>query len=323
MQESGPPDRRPLILSGRPRVIGGIALAAALLVSAGTLAAVSHSGGSKDASRSEAVGSVVRGAASGSIGPIRTGHAAPNPAAPASSAPGRAPGTAASAAPAQVSGLGSAACTDPAFVTSQPLEGWTDGSYYVANNMWNASGYSVTQTLYACSYANWYVVADMNNDSGNGAVKTYPNAHMDFSSEPAISSFRSIESTFAENSPDTGIYEDAYDIWINGVASSGSTEIMIWTQNHGQTPSGSVAGNVTLDGHAYTVWHGGSYIAFVASTPFTSGTLNLLSYFNWVIGQGWMPASSTLSQVDYGAELVSTNNTPATFSFTNFSVTTS
>jgi hypothetical protein len=208
-------------------------------------------------------------------------------------------------------------------VTSQQLGGWTDGSYYVANDMWNASGYSVTQTLYACSYSNWYVVADMNNDSGDGAVKTYPNAHMDFSSEPAISSFSSIDSTFAENSPDVGIYEDAYDIWLNGVASSGSTEVMIWTQNHGQTPGGSVAGSVTLDGRAYTVWRSGSYIAFVADANFTSGTMNLLSFFNWIIAQGWMPASSTLGQVDYGAELVSTNSAPATFSFTNFSVTTS
>ena len=36
--------------------------------------------------------------------------------------------------------------------------------------------------------------------------------------------------------PGTGIYEDAYDIWLNGLATSGSTEVMIWTQNNGQTP---------------------------------------------------------------------------------------
>src|SRR5258708_12467626 len=96
--------------------------------------------------------------------------------------------------------------------------------------MWNISGYSVSQTLYACSYNNWYVVADMNNDSGDGAVKTYPNAHEDFS-EPAISSFHSISSTFAETSPHVGIYEDAYDISINGVPSSRSTQVIILTPN--------------------------------------------------------------------------------------------
>jgi hypothetical protein len=145
----------------------------------------------------------------------------------------------------------------------------------------------------------------MNNDSGNGAVKTYPNAQRDFNS--AISSLSSVTSTFAETSPGTGIWEDTYDIWINGLATSGSTEIMIWTQNHGQTPSGSDQGTVTLDGRSYTVWKSGSYIAF----------------FQWVIGKDWMPADSTLSQVCYGAELVSTNGVPATFTFSNFSVSAS
>ena len=188
--------------------------------------------------------------------------------------------------------------------------------------MWNANAYSVKQTLYACSHSNWYVVADMNNDSGDGAVKTYPDVQKNFS-EPAISSFHSISSTFAETGPGTGIYEDAYDIWINGVASSGSTELMIWTDNFHQVPAGSVQATATLGGRTYKVWKTGSYIAFAASANFSSGTLNLLQFFNWVMAKGWMRASSTLGQIDYGAELVSTNNVPATFTFTNFSVSTS
>jgi len=216
----------------------------------------------------------------------------------------------------------SSQCTKPQFVTSEPLGGWTDGRYYIYNDMWNISGYSVTQTLYACAYNNWYVVANMNNDSGDGAVKTYPNVHQDFN-EPAISSFHSISSSFAETSPGVGIYEDAYDIWINGVANSGSTEVMIWTQNHGQSPSGSVEGAATFGGRTYKVWKSGSYIAFVANANFTSGTLNLLEVFNWIITKGWIPANSTLGQIDYGAEIVSTGGSPATFSFTNFAVNTS
>jgi len=213
-------------------------------------------------------------------------------------------------------------CTKPQFQTSDPSGGWSDGGYYVYNDMWNISGYSVTQTLYACAYDNWYVVANMNNASGDGAVKTYPNAHRDFN-EPKISSFHSIYSRFAETSPHVGIYEDAYDIWINGVASSGSTEVMIWTENHHQVPGGSVEGTVTFDGRSYLVWKNGNYIAFEANTNFTSGTINLLEVFNWIMAKGWMPASSTLGQIDYGAEIVSTNGAPATFTFTNFSVSTS
>jgi hypothetical protein len=185
--------------------------------------------------------------------------------------------------------------------------------------MWGISGYTVSQTISACSYSNWYVTADMNNDNGDGHVKTYPNSQRDFN-DPQISSLNSVTSTFAETSPGTGIYEDAYDIWLNGLATSGSTEVMIWTQNNGQTPSGSVQGSVTFDGRSYTVWKAGSYIAFVAGANFSSGTVNLLEFFQWIIGKGWISADSTLSQVCYGAELVSTNGVPETFTFSDFSV---
>jgi hypothetical protein len=212
----------------------------------------------------------------------------------------------------------SATCTNPSFSSSAQFGMWNQAPYYVYNDMWGISGYNVSQTIYACSYSNWYVTATMNNDSGNGAVKTYPNSQRDFSTE--ISSLSSVTSTFAETSPGTGIYEDAYDIWLNGLATAGSTEVMIWTQNNGQRPSGSVVGSLTVDGRTYAVWKAGSYIAFVASSNFTSGTMELLPFFQYIIGKGWVASDSTLSQVCYGVELVSTNNAAATFTFSNYSV---
>src|SRR5260370_39859924 len=117
----------------------------------------------------------------------------------------------------------------------------------------------------------------MNNARGDGAVKTYPNVHAAFN-KPPIGSFRTISSAFAETSPHTGIYEDAYDIWINGIASSNSTEVMIWNDNQQQVPSGSPQGTVTFDGRAYTVWKSDGYVAFVANSNFSSGTINLLAF---------------------------------------------
>ena len=235
---------------------------------------------------------------------------------PTSGGPMPSPSSPASTAPVTT---GSANCTHPSFSSSAQYGMWNLSPYYVYNNMWGISGYSVSQTIYACSYSNWYVTADMNNDNGDGHVKTYPNSQKDFNNT-AISSLNSVTSTFAQTSPGTGIYEDAYDIWLNGLATSGSTEVMIWTQNHGQTPSGSVQGTVTVDGRTFTVWKSGSYIAFVANSNFSSGTVSLLAFFQYIIGKGWIPSSSTLSQVCYGVELVSTNGTPATFSFSNYSV---
>jgi Glycosyl hydrolase family 12 len=230
--------------------------------------------------------------------------------------PSAATGPAAGTSPAS-----SEQCTDPQFETSDPTGGWSDGGYYLYNNMWNAARYSVQQTLYACSYNNWYVVANMNNDTGDGAVKTDPDVQINFN-EPAISSFHSITSTFAEKSPDVGIYNDAYDIWLNGVDTPGSNEVMIWNQNHGQRPAGSVVAVTSLGGRTYQVWKYDGYIAFVAEPAFTSGTVNLLAFFNYVVSQGYIAPNPTLGQVDYGVELVSTNSAPATFTFTNFSVTT-
>jgi hypothetical protein len=103
--------------------------------------------------------------------------------------------------------------------------------------------------------------------------------------------------------------------------SAGSDEVMIWTENHGQIPGGSPQGTVTFDGRSYTVWKGtGNYTAFVPNSNFTSGTLNLLEFFQWLMAKGWVPANSTLSQVDYGVELVSTNGAPETFTFSGFTV---
>lgn len=211
-------------------------------------------------------------------------------------------------------------CRNPRFVSSDSAANWQDGRYNVFQDEWNAKGYDVTQTLYACSYSSWYVVADIS--SVNGQVKTYPDVNYNVDNTP-VSEFTSVTSSFAETSPHVGVYEDAYDIWLNGIAQPGSTEIMIWNENFNQRPKGSVVATASFGGRTYQVWRAGNYVAFVAEQTFTSGTVNLLQMFNYVIAHGWMPPTSALSQVDYGAELVSTNGMPATFSFTNFSVTSS
>ena len=109
----------------------------------------------------------------------------------------------------------------------------TFGAYYVYNNMWNTSAKLGAQTLSACSYDSWYVVSSQTNQQG--AVLTYPNVQENFAQ--TIGSFNALTSTFAETSPHVGIYEDAYDIWLNGVP--GTNQIMIWVDNNGRVPQGS------------------------------------------------------------------------------------
>jgi hypothetical protein len=216
-------------------------------------------------------------------------------------------------------------CTSPTNTIpmdpNDPQAGVTISGLYLTNDSWNAAGYSVSQTMKICNYNNWNVVATMNNSSGDGAVKTYPNVHKDFSS-PLISSFTTISSGFSEISPHVGIYEYAYDIWLNGVASPGSTELMIWNDNYNQVPAGTVQGTFSSGGRTYSVWKIGSYIAFVDTVNTTAGTVNLLDFMNYAVSNGWITSTSKIGQIDYGAELVSTNNVATTFAVNDFSLTT-
>lgn len=220
---------------------------------------------------------------------------------------------------------GAQSCTSAPHVlplnASNPQDGITLGGFYVDTDTWNAANYTVTQTMYVCDYDNWYVVAKMDDSAHDGAVKTYPNVHKDFTASPEISSYSVISSSFAHAGPHVGIYEFAYDIWLNGVASTGSTEVMIWTDNFNQVPSGSVQETFSLDGRSYKVYKAGTYIAFVDTSNVTAGTVNLLAIFNHIIDKGWIPATSTLGAIDYGVELVSTNGMDATFVVDGFSLT--
>ena len=265
--------------------------------------------------------------AAGAAGSSSGGGAGASGGASASGGAGASAGGRGGGAAGAGAGASGSTCTDAPHVLplnpSNPQDGITLGAFYVDTDTWNAANYPVSQTMYVCDYNDWYVVAKMDNSTGDGAVKTYPDVHEDFDAAPALSSFSTISSTFAHAGPHVGIYEFAYDIWLNGVASSGSTEVMIWTDNFNQVPSGSVQETVTFDGQTYQVYKSdnGGYIAFVETTNVTSGTVNLLEFFNHLIAEGWIPSTSTLGAVDYGVELVSTNGMDATFTVDGFSLT--
>jgi hypothetical protein len=213
---------------------------------------------------------------------------------------------------------------NPVFVTSDPNGGWSNGGYYVHNNLWNSAKYSpCVSTLYAWSYDHWQVVTRMNNETGDGAVKTYPNVHRNYRGV-RIDSLDSMTSTFAATGPRVGIYNFAYDLWINGIAKPGCTEIMIWTDNFKQVPGGAYQQDVTFGGRTFRAYKtpNSGYIAFVATTNFSAGTLDLLEIMNWTTAKGWLSSKSTLHQICFGVEVVSTDDTDATFQVTAFSIDT-
>lgn len=211
-------------------------------------------------------------------------------------------------------------CTNPVFQTSDTNGGWSTHGYYVHNNMWNDEYGFGPETLYACAHNNWYVTSSQVNH--DGAVLTYPNVHKDYSRR-TIASFTTLTSTFAATSPQVGIYNVAYDIWLNGIPND---EVMIWTDNFNQYPSGSrVASGVSLSGYKWDVYAtgGNGYVAFLPSGGgrITSGTLDIKAMLDYLVAAGRHSPNATVDQICYGVEIVSTNGQPATWHFTDFSIT--
>jgi hypothetical protein len=162
-------------------------------------------------------------------------------------------------------------------------------------------------------------------------VKTYPNVHKDYhnwstGSEPPLSNYPTLSSSFSATGPNTGIYNIAYDIWLNGVGNGGGSnrEVMIWTDNQAQRPAGSVvATGLAFGGQTWTLWATGDnrILSFVPGTDMAAGTVNIRAMLDYLISHGRVPANSTLGQICYGVEVVSTNGAPGTFRFTGFSLT--
>jgi hypothetical protein len=209
-------------------------------------------------------------------------------------------------------------CTSPAYTTSSNSS-WSNGGYVVQQDMWNNNS-GGSQTLYACAFNSWYVTASQPN---SGSVKTYPDVYKNYNA--SVSSFNTLSTSFADVGPHVGIYEFAYDIWINAEAASGATELMIWNDNYNQYPAGSVVATTTIDGVPFQVYRANSnwqIVSFKAvNATITSGTWNLLPFFTYMEGQGWITSSASLKQIAYGTEICSTNSTTQTFKVTNFSIT--
>jgi hypothetical protein len=201
--------------------------------------------------------------------------------------------------------------SNPAWESSAPFGAWNNGGFIVYNNEWNQP--TGPQTIWADSYHHWG--AESNQAAGNTAVETYPCVQMDYNNPKALS-FHIIRNGFSETMPDaTGLdAEAADDVWLNNYG----IEVMLWVDNHGQTPSGNVIGHATLFGQHFTVWHGGTDFSFVLDHNETSGVTHILAAIGWLVKDGQISSDATLTQVNFGWEIASTDGTPMDFEVTNY-----
>ena len=191
----------------------------------------------------------------------------------------------------------------------RPITASNGFNTYVENNMWGAGGHpGARQHVCARSPGHWHVRARM--PRGNTAVLTYPNVAQLLTGTsdtgPAVTRFTRITSRYAERSPaGRGDWEAAYDIWSSRTG-RGPAEIMIWVDNHGQTPAGHVTAHARVYGQRWAVWSAGDTVSLVLGHRQRAGRVHILALLRWLVAHRYMRATATIDQVQFGWELCST-----------------
>ena len=206
-------------------------------------------------------------------------------------------------------------CTDPTYHTTNP-EGAdnTDPGppspeyWWVNNDAWN--GTHGPQNIYVCNQSSWFAVSNQPDETG--AVETYPDTEYDVGGRDAgtttpISAFKAITSTFSEAYPSAGGWDAAYDLWLN----NWSTEIMIWNQWAGTQSywPNQAKTAVTLGGTGYKFLNNGGELMFFRDTQVSSGSVNILDAFKWLVAEGIVKATAVPTQLEYGVEICYTSGT--------------
>jgi len=195
--------------------------------------------------------------------------------------------------------------------------------------MWNCPQAACgRQEVWANSSGDWGVVSTM--AKGNTAVLVYPAVQQQFgANQPALLGNASeLVSTFTEAMPTTAgtIGEAAYDIWLN----DWNTEVMIWVDNQHQTFYQPLLGTATFGGQQFRIYmdHGVSHgypsgpFFFVLQHNETHGTIDILAVFQWLERAGYLSAAKdTLTAVDFGWEICSTNGVPENFNISHYTLT--
>jgi len=205
----------------------------------------------------------------------------------------------------------------PAFKSSAPFGIFNNRGFDVYNNEWNTAE-AGPQTIWADSYRHWGVESKQANTT---SVKTYPCVQKNYNHR-AYTSLKSLTSTFTESMPSASKLdaEAAYDLWLN----NNDIEVMMWVDNHGQTPAGKVIATVNIWGQKFAVWQGSQnmYSFVLSGKQETAGKVHLLAALRWLVNHGHMSRSVTLTQVNFGWEIASTHGVPMDFTVTQFSLST-
>jgi hypothetical protein len=189
--------------------------------------------------------------------------------------------------------------------------------------VWNPiSGWH--QTLHATSPGNWYATANMPAD--NSGVVSFPDTGAAYNEQP-LSNFSKIYSSFSENMNATAgtIADAAYDLWFN----NWNNEVMIQNNLVNLGPCTFVATQSFggSDGVPVQTWGlcdlGGELIWKLTGGYEQTGSVDILSMITWLVNHGYLPSSTTITDLSYGFEISSTGGQDENFQLNSFSITAS
>lgn len=207
-----------------------------------------------------------------------------------------------------------------AWQTSARQSFYQHGPFILDSNEWNPVGGKQSapaspMTTWAGRDTSWGVCT---NQPGTGWP--YPEERLMLGNTP-MSSLAAIMSGYDETTPQGGMWDSAYDIWVRspaGAPRQTPREVMIWTANHGEwTGNPRVVGNVTIAGHRYqmSVCDSCNRVTFVFPSDVPATTVNLLAVLRYAAHN---PASTSITgrdpvitEIDRGWEIYKTEGTQA------------
>lgn len=187
----------------------------------------------------------------------------------------------------------------------------------VRNNEWDSSG---PQSVWAGSNGAFGACATQ-----PGGVWPYPDEQLPVGTR--LSRLATVDVGFPERVPNTGAWESAFDIWLGGgPGTPGVTEVMIWTDDHGQSTGNTPEGAITVDGTTYDLSVNGGVrrITLIMQQASTSGTVSILDVLRHLATDSRTNSLVTpdplLAEVDWGWEISDTDGRPLSFETTSYTV---
>ncbi|MEV6413837.1 hypothetical protein [Kribbella sp. NPDC051718] len=201
---------------------------------------------------------------------------------------------------------------------------------YLINNNVHKPDLAGEQTMYVYGPGSWYVVANHSKPGvPPGAIKSYPDTQRNFA-DRTIDSFTQIVAEYSMTNPPAGEWNAAFDVWIGGIGSKSTAEVMVWTDHRYNgvipPPNAEMSSTVVIDGQYFNAWwrrngNGGRYIALAMNPRKSSGSVDLLKVFRWLVQMGWLKGTDKVAAIEYGVEIANTAGGEQTFRLNEYTLT--